>query len=184
MASITFVDDNDRVIGYGNRSEAIEKGLAHRIARVFVFNKNGELLIQKRSPRIKLPGRWDQSAAGHVDEGEDYPTAAAREAKEEIGLRNIELTEFGKFYTEETDEGVLKKRFNMLYIAHFDGELMQDNDEVSEIKWTGLKELEEWMSNAPDNFTQGFLLTYAYYTKQGKAAGSTSLHCLFDRIIT
>ena len=167
MANITFVDSNDEIIGYGNRSEAIEKGFAHRIARVFVFNKNNELLIQKRSPKVKLPGKWDQSAAGHVDEGEDYPTAAAREAKEEIGLRNTELTEFGKFYTEEFDEGILKKRFNMLYVAHFEGELTQDNDEVSEIKWISLKDLEKWMADTPDDFTQGFLLTYSYYMKQG-----------------
>ncbi len=167
MANITFVDSNDEIIGYGDRSEAIEKGLAHRIARVFVFNQDNELLIQKRSPKVKLPGKWDQSAAGHVDEGEDYPTAAAREAKEEIGLRNTELTEFGKFYTEEVDEGILKKRFNMLYVAHFEGELTQDNNEVSEIKWINLKELEKWMADTPDDFTQGFLLTYSYYKKQG-----------------
>jgi len=170
MANITFVDENDEIIGYGNRSEAIEKGLAHRITRVFVFNMNGELLIQKRSLKVKLPGKWDQSAAGHVDEGEDYLTAAAREAREEIGLNNAELTEFGKFYTEEVDDGILKKRFNMLYITHFDGELMQDNDEVSEIKWISLKELEKWMAATPDDFTQGFLLTYGYYMKQGASS--------------
>lgn len=166
MANITFVDEDDRIIGYGNRTEAIEKGLAHRIARVFVFNMQNELLIQKRSPKVKLPGRWDQSAAGHVDEGEDYPTAAAREAKEEIGLLNAELTEVGKFYTEELDGEELKKRFNMLYVARFNGNLMQDNDEVSEIKWISLKELEKWMADKPDDFTQGFLQTFSYYKKQ------------------
>lgn len=165
MANITFVDENDEIIGYGKRSEAIERGFAHRIARVFVFNKKGELLIQKRSPKIKLAGKWDQSAAGHVDEGEDYATAAKREAEEEIGLKDATLAEFGKFYTEEIDDNILKKRFNMLYLAHYDGPLAPDNREVSEIKWIALKDLAQWMDEKPQDFTQGFLLTYDYYVK-------------------
>jgi len=149
MVNITFVDNEDTIIGYGPRSEAIEKGLAHRIARVFVFNSSGELLIQKRSSNVKLAGKWDQSAAGHVDEGEEYATAAAREAYEEIGLKDLNLTEIGKFYTEEVDENILKKRFNMLYVAKYDGHLIHDNDEVSEIKWIGLNELKDWMDKNP-----------------------------------
>jgi isopentenyldiphosphate isomerase len=163
MTNVTFVDENDTVIGYGPRSEAIEKGLAHRIARVFVFNSNGELLIQKRSPKVKLAGKWDQSAAGHVDEGEDYVTAAAREANEEIGLKDVPLTEIGKFYTEEVDENKVKKRFNMLYVATYDGDLVKDNDEVSEIKWIKPSELTAWMDERPDDFTEGFIQTHKYY---------------------
>ena len=170
MTNITFVDEQDKIIGYGDRSEAIEKGLAHRIARVFVFNGRGDLLIQKRSSKVKLPGKWDQSAAGHVDEGEDYATAAAREAEEEIGLKDTNLVEFGKFYTEERDEGILKKRFNTLYIAHYDGTLTQDNDEVSEVKWVRLEALEKWMSDTPDAFTQGFLLAYDFYVKHSRSS--------------
>ncbi|MFM2381971.1 MAG: hypothetical protein RLZZ76_738 [Candidatus Parcubacteria bacterium] len=36
-----------------------------------------------------MPGRWDNSAAGHVDAGEDYSRAVLREAEEEIGVRGI-----------------------------------------------------------------------------------------------
>ena len=32
------------------------------------------------------PGRWDSSCSGHVDAGEDYDFAAARELREELGL--------------------------------------------------------------------------------------------------
>jgi isopentenyldiphosphate isomerase len=55
----------------------------------------------------------------------------------------------------------------MLYVARFEGELTQDNDEVSEIKWISLKDLEKWMADTPDDFTQGFLLSYSYYMKRG-----------------
>jgi isopentenyldiphosphate isomerase len=165
MPNITFVDSDDNVIGYGTRQEAIARGIIHRIARVFVFNTKGEMLIQKRSHKVDLPGRWDQSAAGHVDEGEDYPEAAVREAKEEIGLLGVPLKEIGKFYSEEVDEKQKKKRFNALYSAVYDGELKADEDEVSEVRWIAPQELEAWMKERPDDFTQGFMQTYQYYLK-------------------
>src|SRR3989338_4643482 len=107
----------NNVIGAGSKEEAWKNGIIHRIARIFLFNSKGELLITKRGDNLSsLPGRWDQSAAGHVDEGEDYPTAAKRELEEEVGVKNIELIEKGKFFTDETDEtGKIKKRFSMLY---------------------------------------------------------------------
>ena len=77
---------------------------------------------------------------------------------------------FGKYYTEEVDEDILKKRFNTLYIAQYDGPLKQDNDEVSEIKWISPKELKEWMGEKPYDFTQGFILTYGYYTKNSASS--------------
>ena len=77
MVNITFVDEQDNVIGAGSKQEAWTKGIYHRVSRIFLFNSKGELLIQKRSDNcVSLPGRWDQSAAGHVDEGETYLEAA------------------------------------------------------------------------------------------------------------
>src|SRR3989344_7013830 len=117
MPQITYVDEKDNVIGAGSKEDAWKNGIIHRIARIFLFNSKGELLITKRGDTLSsLPGRWDQSAACHVDEGEDYLTAAKRELEEEVEIKNVELTEKGKFFTDETDEtGKIKKRFSMLY---------------------------------------------------------------------
>ena len=136
MTKIVFVDENDDVIGAGTKEQAWTNGDIHRIARLFVFNSKGELLIHKRSDKLdNLPGKWDQSAAGHVDEGEDYLEAAQREVKEDIGIENVELEEVGKFYQDEIDEdGKIKKRFNMLYEVRYDDGVNFNENEVSEIK--------------------------------------------------
>ena len=39
--NITFVDENDNIIGSGTKKQAWENGNIHRIARLFVFNSKG-----------------------------------------------------------------------------------------------------------------------------------------------
>ena len=164
---IAFVDENDNVIGSGTKEQAWENGDIHRIARLFVFNSKGELLIQKRSMHLRnLPGKWDQSAAGHVDEGEDYLEVAKRELMEEVGIEGVELKEVGKFYQDEIDEdGKVKKRFNMLYETKYDGEVDFDENEVSEIKWIQMDKLGQWMNEKPKDLTQGFIDSIEFYKK-------------------
>lgn len=64
-----------------------EKGLWHRAIYAFIFNKNGDVLLQKRSANKKLwPNLWDITAGGHVLAGEFGYQALIREMKEELGV--------------------------------------------------------------------------------------------------
>ena len=165
MPNITFVDRDDRVIGQGTKAEALSKGIIHRIVRIFVMDSAGKLLIQKRAANVAVPNRWDQSAAGHVDTGEDYATAAKRELKEEIGISDVSLAEVAKYYAEETDDGIMKKRFNTLYSVKYDShEINFDPKEVSEVRWVPLAELEAWMKDRSEDFTSGFLNSYQQFS--------------------
>ena len=46
---VILVDVNDNQIGLMPKLEAHEKGVLHRAFSVFIFNKNGDLMLQKRS---------------------------------------------------------------------------------------------------------------------------------------
>jgi 16S rRNA (adenine1518-N6/adenine1519-N6)-dimethyltransferase len=158
---ILFVNSKDRPISSGTKEEAWNTGAYHRIVKIFLFNPNGETLIQKRSMDcVSNPGRWDHSAAGHVDEGETYKQAALRELKEEINLTSIPLKEVMNIETHETDEpDKIKNRFNMLYEAHYDGDI-HPGPEVSETRWITPKNLLQWIEERPDDFTQGFVISF------------------------
>ena len=81
------VDENDRVVRNAPRSEVHGNNLRHRAVHVFIFNRQGELFLQKRSRwKDRHPLLWDSSAAGHVEAGEDYDGTAARELEEELGI--------------------------------------------------------------------------------------------------
>lgn len=165
--NVVYVDKEDKVIGSGSIDNALDKGIIMRIARVFLQNGKGELLIQKRSDTHKsLPGRWDQTAAGHVDEGEDYLEAAKRELAEEMGIKGVELQKAVKYYSEEKDEARTKKRFNVIFTGVYEGEVQIDNHEVSDFRWVQPDRLKSEMLQSPSNFTDGCIQAFRIYTEQ------------------
>jgi len=84
---LEIVDSDDNVIGTANRAELHRLGLMHRAVHIFVFNEAGEIYVQRRSEaKDRHPGKFDSSAAGHVDPGESYHETAMRELREEIGI--------------------------------------------------------------------------------------------------
>jgi 8-oxo-dGTP pyrophosphatase MutT (NUDIX family)/predicted negative regulator of RcsB-dependent stress response len=57
----------------------------HTSVTVLIVDDKGNLALQQRGESHSR-GRWDVSAAGHVDVGEDDISAAARETQEELGI--------------------------------------------------------------------------------------------------
>jgi isopentenyl-diphosphate delta-isomerase type 1 len=163
---ITIVDENDNVIGSEDRSVARTRGLRHRIVRVFLVNSEGKVLLHRRSEKLKdNPGKWDQSVGGHVDEGEDYITAARRETREELGVEADVLEEIGKFYIERDAPGGIVRRFQTVFIARGDGPVKFDEGEIVEIRWFTIAEAEEFHSQHPDAFTKNFARAFELLQK-------------------
>lgn len=155
---IQVVDENDQPLFGMTRDQAWAEGQFHRISRILLFDDNGRLLIQKRAVNMVVsPGKWDCSAAGHVDEGEDYETAAHREMYEEIGVKT-ELEEVSYYPTEETINGFLVKRFNKSYkgVINFTPDNL-DYAEVSAVRWISLTDLKTDNANNPEEYSKGLI---------------------------
>jgi isopentenyldiphosphate isomerase len=72
------------------RGTPIRQGEYSMSVHLYIYNQNGDFLLQKRSKSKKsLPGIWSVTC-GAVSAGEDSVTAGIRETKEEVG---ISLTE-------------------------------------------------------------------------------------------
>lgn len=155
MTNIIYVDKDDNEVGVGPQKEAHEKGIIHRVIRVYLYNSKGEILWQKRADHLSTnPGKWNESVAGHVDEGETYLQAAEREMTEEIGVRSVELKEIKKIYLEEKEENK-RKRFTMLYTGKYDGAVRPDPNEVSEVRWASPEAIRVEMKEHPEHFSEG-----------------------------
>lgn len=154
---ILVVDENDQPLGEATMEEAHAKGLYHRIVRVMIEDRDGRILLQKRSPKVAVPNKWDHSAAGHVDAGETNEQAAMRETAEEIGLHDVELECVGSWPSNnDRAKGVQLNRFNFLFKGMVDSFVPTiQPSEVAEAKWYTLSEVKQLISDYPDQVTEG-----------------------------
>src|ERR1035438_2290189 len=150
MEFIDLIDENDNVIGVTDRTTAHATNQIHRVAAVYVFNSKGKLYVQVHK---KSKGRLDHSVGGHVSEGEDYATAAVREAKEELGI-DQPLTYLTTFYSVG---GSYRHMFGLFEcVANDDWEFVP-NDEVEEVIPMELNTIAQMMNDNPEKFTTGFI---------------------------
>jgi 16S rRNA (adenine1518-N6/adenine1519-N6)-dimethyltransferase len=156
---ISIADKNDNEIGQATKLEAIQKGLIRRVARIFIVNSKGKILLTKRTDnRLLLPGAWDQSSAGHVDPGETYEQAAYRELKEELGISGVSLRFLGHYYLENEIGGDHYRVFNSAYVGIYNTVPLLDIREFSKYKWLTVKEIE--MMQKKEKFGYSFKPTF------------------------
>ena len=105
---VVLVNENDEKIGLMPKMEAHEKGLLHRAFSVFIFNRNKELMLQKRSlKKYHSPGLWTNTCCSHQRDGESNINAGMRRLKEEMGFSS-ELREINSFiYKVKFDNGLI-----------------------------------------------------------------------------
>jgi isopentenyl-diphosphate delta-isomerase len=161
---VVVVDEHDNEIGSAMLAEAWQKGLRHRVVSVFVVDNSGRVLLQLRGPNVGIhPNCWDQSAAGHVDEGHSYEQAAVVEVAEELGLRDVtskELEELGTLHFEDAfKDGRVAKGFERVYLLRVaDGiVLTPEPEEVSELRWFTPDELTAQITQHAETCTPGLL---------------------------
>ena len=154
-----MVDENDKVIGTELRSVVHEKSLLHRAVHILVFNKAGELLLQKRSAwKDRELSKWDSSAAGHLEPGESYADGAARETAEELGIR-CELTPIGKIRACSNTG----QEFVEVFTARHDGPFILPPSEIQDADFFPTSVIKDWIAARPQDFTPGFWEVWKLY---------------------
>ena len=153
------VDEANRVTGQLSRHEVHRQRLRHRAVHIFVFNRKGELFLQKRSRFKDLnPGRWDSSSAGHVNASHDYDETAARELQEELGVA-APLSLIGELpASRETGH-----EFVRIYRAEHDGPFVWPRAEIESGAFFPVELVERWMAARPHDFANAFRACFAVW---------------------
>lgn len=155
------VDENDRVVSHASRHEVHSRKLRHRAVHVFVFNGAGELFLQKRSRwKDAHPGKWDSSAAGHVNSGDNYAATAPRELAEELGI-----TARAEFAAEISASEMTGHEFVHLFRAEHEGPFALPPAEIECGGFFPLSVIEDWIAARPQDFATGFLACFATFRR-------------------
>jgi len=157
------VDENDKIIGERLKSECHREGLWHRVAVVLVFNKEGELLIQRRGPNMRRPNLLTSSAAGHLHKGESYEEGAKRELLEELGIK-AEMHLIDNFKIDEDyPNNEVEREHHALYICDYDGMIKIQEEELAGAEFYPIDKLKQMIDEDRDQFVFGFLEEFRHY---------------------
>ena len=135
---VVLVDERNEVIGKALKADIHTAAtLLHRAFSLFIFNSQGELLLQQRNGQKKTwPLAWSNSCCGHPDQEEQTQAAVSRRLKEELGLEEIELWEIlPNFRYRAERNGIRENEICPVYVGFTDEQPRPDRDEVNAIRW-------------------------------------------------
>jgi isopentenyldiphosphate isomerase len=147
------VDEEGNTTGKALRSVCHDgkSMLLHPVVHLHLFNRGGELFLQKRAKTKDIqPGKWDTSVGGHVSPGETANETLIREAGEELGLNNFIPEFLGKYVWESPREWELVNSFSTIS----DAVPVINKDEIEEGRLWSIGEIKENLGN--DLFTPNF----------------------------
>ncbi|WP_268541947.1 isopentenyl-diphosphate Delta-isomerase [Candidatus Nitrosotenuis cloacae] len=170
---LILVDSNDNPVGTEEKVKChLPNGKLHRAFTVLLFNKEGKLLLTRRSPSKMLwPGDWDGTVASHPRKTETYVSSAERRLPEEIGafckLDYLFKFEYHVPYKDVGSEnevcgtliGIVDDRFSMKLVP----------DEISETRWVDSDELFSDIERNPASYCPWMIVALHLLPESDKA---------------
>lgn len=159
MEKIILVNMDDEIVGSGEKMYVHEKGLLHRAFSIFILNNKGQMLIQKRNEnKYHSGGLWTNSCCSHQREGEELEEAVHRRLKEELGFDCDLQEQFNFTYRTVFSDLLIEYEVDHVYTGNYDGPVIINKEEASEIMWISINELKEKLEREPQKFTSWFLI--------------------------
>jgi isopentenyl-diphosphate delta-isomerase len=139
--------------------EAHQKGLLHRAFSVVLFNRHGQVLLQKRAAgKYHSAGLWTNTCCSHPQPGERVEQAARRRLLEEMGIDLQPEFAYTFIYKAPLDHNLTEHELDHVYIGTFDGTPNINTTEVQDWKFMSLAELRTDMRLHPQHYTYWFRL--------------------------
>lgn len=136
MERVILVDESDRELGADDKTAAHLAGRLHRAFSIFVFDRGGRLLLQRRAAgKYHSGGRWSNTCCGHPRPGERLEEAVHRRLREEMGF-DCALAEVATYrYTVPLEGGLVENEIDHLFAGRFDGSPAPDPGEAGAWGW-------------------------------------------------
>jgi isopentenyl-diphosphate Delta-isomerase len=159
--AVILVDEQDRECGQEEKMKAHKEGLLHRAFSIFIFNGQGEMLLQQRAlNKYHSGGLWTNACCSHPSPGEAIETAALRRLQEEMGFQTEIQKLFDFVYQAGFDNGLTEYEFDHVYAGRYDGEIKFNEEEVMEVCYKTMDEISADLQQAPHRYTAWFQIAF------------------------
>ncbi len=161
---VVLVNPHDEVLGLMEKQQAHINGLLHRAFSVFLFNSEGEMLLQKRaSEKYHSPNQWTNAVCSHPRIGETYLEGAKRRLKEELGIETELSEKFHFIYKADVGGNLWEHELDYVFTGIYEGNFNPDKNEVSAVRYISMENLDKEILENPDNFTEWFKIILEEY---------------------
>jgi isopentenyl-diphosphate delta-isomerase len=151
---LILVDTNDQQVGRLDKMTVHRVGLLHRAFSVFIFNNNGELLLQQRADhKYHSGGLWANTCCSHPRDGEETNAAVFRRLKEEMNIVCDTHFAFSFIYKTKFENGLTEHEYDHVYWGVSDDKPVPELTEVKSWKYLSMQELEKDVHQSPDQYT-------------------------------
>lgn len=154
---VILVDEDDVERGSAEKLRAHQDGALHRAFSILVFNRGGELLLQRRAAeKYHSPGLWTNTCCGHPRPGEDTAAAARRRLREEMGFECELQPLCGVRYRADVGAGLVENEYDHVFVGRYDGPPHPDPGEVQAWRWARVDGIRREVAAGADGFTAWF----------------------------
>ena len=159
---LILVDAGDKELGFLSKEECHDgDGILHRAFSLFVFNTNGELLLQKRSAEKRLwPLFWSNSCCSHPRKGESMQVATRRRLREELDIE-AGLEFVYKFaYQAQFGELGSENELCTVYLGKTGQAFSANTHEIADARYVAREALQAELRARPGEFTPWFKMEW------------------------
>lgn len=135
---IVLVDEHDREIGSAPKLPPHQNGgQLHRAFSIFIFNRVGDMLLQRRAlGKYHFGGLWTNACCSHPRPGERVSESASRRLMFEFGFNTPLQPLFTFIYrAEDPVSGLTEHELDHVFVGQFDGDPQPTASEIAEYRW-------------------------------------------------
>ena len=152
---VVLVDEEDIPQGACAKLDAHKNGGAlHRAFSIFILNEECKILLQQRAhSKYHCPGLWSNSCCSHPHPGKVVLEEAVSRLQFELGF-TTDLFHIGTcIYRVSVDNGLTEWELDHIFVGDFSGKVSPNSEEVAEVRWIALVELQDTLVSNLSAFT-------------------------------
>lgn len=159
MQQVILVDENNNEIGIEEKILAHKKGSMHRAFSIFIFNRENELLLQKRAKsKYHSSDLWSNTCCSHPRPGMNIFSEMKSRLMAEMGFICEINWAFDFTYISKFDNNLIENEYDSVYIGYFNGNPIPNENEVSDWKWENLGKISTLIKLYPEKYSTWFII--------------------------